>query len=247
MAAAGLPHGGRDGRPRRTVLGRRAGRRPLEGPRAGLQRHPAPARRADGRPAAALHPRAGPRHRRGHLDWRADPPWPSPPSSGASRSRIEMPIRNVNRTVGRDPQRPRSSRRYGAGGPAGRTRSSSPSTARPARASARSWRPGVTLRARGRRQRLPGQGPVRRADRRACRRAGSPSTPHENIIVGNTLLYGATGGEVFINGLAGERFAVRNSGATRRRRGRRRPRLRVHDRRHGRRARPDRAATSPPA
>lgn len=38
--------------------------------------------------------------------------------------------------------------------------------------------------------------------------------PHENVIVGNTLLYGATSGEVFINGLAGERFAVRNSGAT---------------------------------
>ncbi len=37
---------------------------------------------------------------------------------------------------------------------------------------------------------------------------------HENIIVGNTLLYGATSGEVFINGVAGERFAVRNSGAT---------------------------------
>ena len=37
---------------------------------------------------------------------------------------------------------------------------------------------------------------------------------HENIIVGNTLLYGATCGEVFINGMAGERFAVRNSGAT---------------------------------
>ncbi|MEW5851350.1 MAG: glutamate synthase large subunit [Myxococcota bacterium] len=37
--------------------------------------------------------------------------------------------------------------------------------------------------------------------------------PEENIIVGNTVLYGATAGEVFINGVAGERFAVRNSGA----------------------------------
>ncbi|MBS3821099.1 MAG: glutamate synthase subunit alpha, partial [Phycisphaerae bacterium] len=42
---------------------------------------------------------------------------------------------------------------------------------------------------------------------------GSPFDPRENIIVGNTLLYGATAGEVFINGLAGERFGVRNSGA----------------------------------
>ncbi len=36
--------------------------------------------------------------------------------------------------------------------------------------------------------------------------------PEENIIVGNVVLYGATGGEVFINGVAGERFCVRNSG-----------------------------------
>lgn len=37
--------------------------------------------------------------------------------------------------------------------------------------------------------------------------------PWENVIAGNTVLYGATGGEVFIYGTAGERFAVRNSGA----------------------------------
>jgi glutamate synthase (NADPH/NADH) large chain len=42
---------------------------------------------------------------------------------------------------------------------------------------------------------------------------GSMFKPEENIIVGNTLLYGATSGEVFINGKAGERFCVRNSGA----------------------------------
>jgi glutamate synthase domain-containing protein 3 len=41
-----------------------------------------------------------------------------------------------------------------------------------------------------------------------------PGQPHENIIVGNVVLYGATGGEAYISGLAGERFAVRNSGAT---------------------------------
>ena len=35
----------------------------------------------------------------------------------------------------------------------------------------------------------------------------------KNILVGNTVLYGATGGEVFFSGIAGERFAVRNSGA----------------------------------
>lgn len=37
--------------------------------------------------------------------------------------------------------------------------------------------------------------------------------PEDNIIAGNTLLYGATGGEVYINGQVGERFCVRNSGA----------------------------------
>jgi glutamate synthase (NADPH/NADH) large chain len=38
--------------------------------------------------------------------------------------------------------------------------------------------------------------------------------PEDNIIVGNVSLYGATGGEVFLQGMAGERFCVRNSGAT---------------------------------
>jgi glutamate synthase domain-containing protein 2/glutamate synthase domain-containing protein 1/glutamate synthase domain-containing protein 3 len=38
--------------------------------------------------------------------------------------------------------------------------------------------------------------------------------PEESILVGNVVLYGATGGEAFFSGIAGERFAVRNSGAT---------------------------------
>ena len=42
---------------------------------------------------------------------------------------------------------------------------------------------------------------------------GSPFKPGENIIVGNVALYGATSGKAFINGMAGERFCVRNSGA----------------------------------
>ena len=37
--------------------------------------------------------------------------------------------------------------------------------------------------------------------------------PEENIIIGNVALYGATGGKVFVRGIAGERFGVRNSGA----------------------------------
>ena len=43
---------------------------------------------------------------------------------------------------------------------------------------------------------------------------GMPRSAADNIIVGNTCLYGATSGEAYFNGVAGERFAVRNSGAT---------------------------------
>ncbi|WP_249029518.1 glutamate synthase large subunit [Tannockella kyphosi] len=42
---------------------------------------------------------------------------------------------------------------------------------------------------------------------------GSLFKPEDNIIVGNVAMYGATSGKVFVNGIAGERFAVRNSGA----------------------------------
>jgi glutamate synthase domain-containing protein 3 len=41
----------------------------------------------------------------------------------------------------------------------------------------------------------------------------SPFLPEKNILIGNTVLYGATSGEAYFNGVAGERFAVRNSGA----------------------------------
>ena len=43
---------------------------------------------------------------------------------------------------------------------------------------------------------------------------GSTFKPEENILIGNTVLYGATSGEAYFGGVAGERFAVRNSGAT---------------------------------
>ena len=42
---------------------------------------------------------------------------------------------------------------------------------------------------------------------------GVPREATDNIIVGNTVLYGAIAGEAYFNGVAGERFAVRNSGA----------------------------------
>ena len=99
---------------------------------------------------------------------------------------------------------------------------------------------GITLDARRRRQRLRRQGPVGRQDHRLPAAAARRSCAEENIIIGNVALYGATSGEAYVRGVAGERFAVRNSGAHGGRRGRRRSRLRVHDRRPRRRARPDR-------
>ena len=42
--------------------------------------------------------------------------------------------------------------------------------------------------------------------------AGSTFVPEQNIITGNVAFYGATGGEAYIRGMAGERFCVRNSG-----------------------------------
>ena len=44
--------------------------------------------------------------------------------------------------------------------------------------------------------------------------AGFVGAPEENAIAGNVIAYGATSGSIFINGLAGERFVIRNSGAT---------------------------------
>ena len=68
---------------------------------------------------------------------------------------------------------------------------------------------------------------------------GVTYSAEDNVIIGNTVLYGATSGKAFFRGQAGERFAVRNSGVQRRRRGHRRSRLRVHDRRPRGRPRPD--------
>jgi hypothetical protein len=94
-----------------------------------------------------------------------------------------------------------------------------------------------------RRQRLRRQGPVGRSHHH--RRPRFPRRARDNIIVGNTVLYGATR-RGLLRGVAGERFCVRNSGATGGGRRRRRSWLRIHDRRHRRRARRP-AATSPPA
>ena len=164
----------------------------------------------------------------------------------ASRSSSTLPIRNVNRTVG-TMLGAEVTRRYGARRACPTTRSTCTSRGSAGQSFGAFVPRGITLRARRRRQRLRRQGPVGRQARRLSRRASATFVAEENIIIGNVALYGATSGEAYIRGVAGERFCVRNCGAHRGRRGRRRPRLRVHDRRPRRRARPDRAATSPPA
>ena len=80
-----------------------------------------------------------------------------------------------------------------------------------ARASAPSW-PGITLEPDRRRQRLRRQGPVRRPHRRRPRPEFRGDA--ENIIVGNTVLYGATSGEAFFAASAASASRCATPGAT---------------------------------
>ena len=97
--------------------------------------------------------------------------------------------------------------------PARTTRSASASRARRARASARSSRAA---------SRCCSKATPTTTSARACRAGASSSrrpadasfVAEENVIIGNVALYGATAGEAFVRGVAGERFCVRNSGAT---------------------------------
>ena len=132
-------------------------------------------------------------------------------------------------------------RRYGADGPARRhDRRHAHRLGRPV-ASARSCPRGITLRLDRRRQRLRRQGPVRRPRRSCAPTAARPFVAEDNVIAGNVIGYGATVGRD-LPARPGRRAVLRPQlRRDRRRRGRRRPRLRVHDRRPGRRARPDRA------
>jgi glutamate synthase domain-containing protein 3 len=124
---------------------------------------------------------------------------------------IEMPIRNVNRTVGAILSN-RIVRRFGPQGlPDGTIevvfRGSAGQSFGAFLAS------GVTFRLIGESNDYVGKG-LSGGRIIVQTPEGSPFAAYENVIVGNTVLYGATGGEAFINGVAGERFAVRNSGAT---------------------------------
>ncbi len=123
---------------------------------------------------------------------------------------IEMPIRNVNRTVGAILSN-RIVKKYGPKGlPDGTLEVVFTGSA--GQSFGAFLVPGVTLKLIGDSNDYLGKG-LSGGRIVVITPSGAPFVAHENIIVGNTLLYGATSGEAFINGMAGERFAVRNSGA----------------------------------
>ena len=108
------------------------------------------------------------------------------------------------------------------------------------RASARSRRAGCARRSRATRTTTSARASPAASSPCVPPRARDASRPHENVIVGNTCLYGATSGQGVLRGQGGRALRGAQQRRARRRRGRGRSRLRVHDRRHGRRARPDR-------
>jgi len=121
-----------------------------------------------------------------------------------------IPVRNVNRTVGGILSGEIARRRGARGLPEGTIEISFSGSAGQ---SFGAWlAPGVTFTLRGETNDYTGKGlsggivAVRPPESALFR-------PEENMLVGNTVLYGATSGRAFFRGLAGERFAVRNSGA----------------------------------
>jgi glutamate synthase (NADPH/NADH) large chain len=125
--------------------------------------------------------------------------------------KLEMAIRNVNRTVGTMLGNAVTKRHGGAGLPDGTIDISFRGSAGQ---SFGAFVPsGITLRLEGDAndyvaKGLSGGRVVIRPDRRAT------FVAEDHTIAGNVIGYGATGGEIFLRGLVGERFCVRNSGAT---------------------------------
>jgi glutamate synthase (NADPH/NADH) large chain len=135
----------------------------------------------------------------------------APALDGVRPVKVRMPVRNVHRCIGAMLSG-EVARRHGADGlPDG---SIDIELDGAAGQSLGAWLArGISLTLRGEANDYVGKGLsggtlVIRPPRSSRRRA------EENIIVGNVALYGATSGEAFIRGVAGERFCVRNSGAT---------------------------------
>ncbi len=143
-----------------------------------------------------------------HIDWQIVQQCRPAIESGESVS-LEMPIRNVNRTVGTILSN-RVVSKYGLDGLPDNTiqltfRGSA------GQSFGAFLSKGITLKLIGDTNDYLGKG-LSGGRIVVVTPPESPFDPAENIIIGNTVLYGATRGEVYINGLAGERFAVRNSG-----------------------------------
>jgi glutamate synthase (NADPH/NADH) large chain len=123
---------------------------------------------------------------------------------------ISLPVRNTDRTVG-GMLSGEISRRYGEKGlPADTIHCTFHGTA--GQSFGAFVVKGVTLRLEGDANDYFGKG-LSGGRLIAVPPPGSTFAPEENIIIGNTCLYGATSGEAYIRGVAGERFCVRNSGA----------------------------------
>jgi len=124
--------------------------------------------------------------------------------------RLELPIRNVNRTVGTMLGYEVTRRWGGEGLPDGTIDVSFTGSAGQ---SFGAFLPrGITLRLAGDANDYLGKGLS--GGRLVARPpASSPFAAHEQVIAGNVIGYGATSGEMFLSGLVGERFCVRNSGA----------------------------------
>jgi len=133
------------------------------------------------------------------------------PPSGRSRPvRLEMPIRNVDRAVGATLSG-EIVRRFGPKGlPADTVQLFFKGSA--GQSLGAFLAPGVSIRVEGDANDYLGKG-MSGGQLVLVPPAEASFAAHENVIAGNVALYGATAGEVYINGLAGERFAVRNSGA----------------------------------
>ncbi len=124
---------------------------------------------------------------------------------------VEMPIRNVNRTVG-TMLGYEVTRRYGGAGLADETISLKFTGS--AGQSFGAFLPrGITMELRGDANDYLAKG-LSGGRIVVCPPAGSRFRAEDNVIAGNVILYGATSGEVFIRGQVGERFCVRNSGAS---------------------------------
>ncbi len=189
----------------------RQGDRPLEGRRSRPDARSSPRSRSPDGSGTAPHGRARTTASRRRSTTSSSPPRRDALDHGDRGDRVAFPIRNVNRTVGTMlghevtkvhpkglPDGTIDSPLTGSGRAVASARSCPPasrcgSTATPTTTSARD---------------CPAAGS-------SCGRTGlGRSSAEQNVIAGNVIGYGATTGEIFLRGQVGERFCVRNSGAT---------------------------------